>query len=139
MPPEPKPRITLSDLDNAPGVIDDGTFGSGHEVEFTRRFRDLASENEQLKQNLDKERREKTADQILNGLIEPISKNVFIFMCVYCGFVGVTILMNSFGCFKVSIDREVIKILVGSTAATVLGLVGMVLTGVFLGARRRIK
>lgn len=37
---------------------------------------------------------------------------------------------------KVELDPEVLKFLVGSTAATVLGLVGMVLTGIFVGARR---
>ena len=73
MPPKSKIRITLSDLDNAPGVIDEGSFGSGHEAELARRFRELASENEQLKQDLDSERREKSADHILNGLIEPTS------------------------------------------------------------------
>lgn len=31
---------------------------------------------------------------------------------------------------------DVLKFLVGSTATTVIGLVGMVLTGIFVGARR---
>jgi hypothetical protein len=106
---------------------------------LSRRFIEISEENAQLKSDLDKAQREGAADDILNRLIEPTSRNVFRVMCVYCAFVALIITMNSFGCFKSPIQPDVLKILVGSTAATVIGLVGMVLTGVFIGARQRRK
>jgi hypothetical protein len=57
-------------------------------------------------------------------------------MFCYSAAVGVILLMNSFGCFVNVLDAEVLKFLVGSTAVTVIGLVGMVLTGIFIGARK---
>ena len=66
----------------------------------------------------------------------PYANKVFVFMCAYSGFVGLFLLMNAFGLFKIPADGSVMEFLVGSTAATVIGLVGMVVTGLFLGARR---
>lgn len=57
-------------------------------------------------------------------------------MCSYCGVVALALFMSGFNCFPRPISDEVMKVLVGSTAVTVIGLVGMVLTGVFAGARK---
>ena len=60
-------------------------------------------------------------------------------MCVYSGFVGSVLLLDSFNISGFEMDPTVQAYLVGSTAVTVIGLVGMVgmvLTGVFVGARK---
>ena len=67
-------------------------------------------------------------------------------MCFYSFTVAVILILNG---FKVQIanyhgvatapfqlTEAVLNFLVGSTAVTVIGLVGMVLTGVFVGARK---
>ncbi len=68
--------------------------------------------------------------------MKPSATKAFSYMFFYSGAVGVILLMNGFGCFKTPLEPEVLKFLVGSTAATVIGLVGMVLTGIFVGARK---
>ena len=73
---------------------------------------------------------------ILDGLIEPYAGRAFNFMCVYSGFVGSVLLLDSFNISGFEMDPTVQAYLVGSTAVTVIGLVGMVLTGVFVGARK---
>lgn len=74
--------------------------------------------------------------KILNELMTPYAKKVFWFMCAYCSFVGLFLLMNAFGLFKIPAEATVLEFLVGSTAVTVIGLVGMVVTGIFIGARK---
>jgi hypothetical protein len=56
-------------------------------------------------------------------------------MCAYCGVVGALIALNGFLDIRFSLPESVMQFLVGSTATTVIGLVGMVLTGIFVGAR----
>ena len=58
-------------------------------------------------------------------------------MCVYCGFAGIVLLLSGFQLLGFSIPEGVQQLLIGTTATTVIGLVGMVLTGVFVGARKR--
>ena len=76
--------------------------------------------------------------KILNKLMDSYANNVFWFMCAYCSFVGLFLLMNAFGCFKIPAEASVLEFLVGSTAVTVIGLVGMVITGIFLGVRKKL-
>lgn len=96
----------------------------------------ISEENSQLKQDLDAATKKIRTTEILDELLEPSARKAFNYMFVYSGSVGLILLMNGFGCFVNKLDAEVLKFLVGSTAVTVIGLVGMVLTGVFIGARK---
>ncbi len=58
-------------------------------------------------------------------------------MCVYCGGVWLMLMLRGFEDLGFRLPDSVLQLLVGSTAVTVIGLVGMVLTGVFVGARSR--
>lgn len=78
----------------------------------------------------------KTKEQ-LDNLIEPCAKKSFIYIYCYSGGVFFIILLNGFGCFSNLIQGETLNVLVGSTAATVIGLVALVITGVFKGARQQ--
>ena len=100
------------------------------------RFRELSQRYDTLKAEYDRLKASNNTISILNDLMKPSANKAFWYMFAYLGFVGLVLIMNGFGCFKVGLDTEVLKFLVGSTAATVLGLVGMVLTGIFVGARR---
>lgn len=132
-------KITLDDLDRAPEELPDTVastdpaFYEKLRADFSR----VSEEKANIQLELDKIKRANSAAEILDGLIEPFANKTFNFMCFYCAFVGLLVLMNSFGCFKNHINDGVVQILVGSTAVTVIGLVGMVLTGVFVGARNK--
>lgn len=93
---------------------------------------DLEKDNEiaELKQKL------KTKEQ-LDNLIEPCAKKSFSYMHCYSGGVYSIILLNGFGFFCNVLESETINVLVGSTAVTVIGLVALVISGVFKGARQQ--
>ena len=100
------------------------------------RLSDFGLENFHLKQTVAELEQKLRAKDILDGLIEPYAGRAFNFMCVYSGFVGSVLLLDSFNISGFEMDPTVQAYLVGSTAVTVIGLVGMVLTGVFVGARK---
>ena len=130
-------KITLDDMDNAPSE----TPQTETDVVVTRddltdALARIADENSQLKQDLETAQKKIRTTEILDDLLEPSAKKAFGYMFVYSGSVGLIILMNGFGCFANDLDTDVLKFLVGSTAVTVIGLVGMVLTGIFVGARK---
>ena len=104
--------------------------------ELNTKFTEVSNENFTLKTELDTlKSRVKTSD-ILDGLIEPFAHRTFVFMCAYCGFVGLVLLFDGWEVLGFDLPEAVSTLLVGSTAATVIGLVGMVLTGIFVGARK---
>jgi hypothetical protein len=71
----------------------------------------------------------------LDELIKPYAAKSFWFMCIYCAFAALVLTFNAFKWWNFQLAEGVLQTLVGSTAVSVIGLVGMVLTGVFIGAR----
>ncbi len=137
--PQPQaeqPKISVEDMDNALDRLSPEPSTNEQTLTFYDRLREVGLENFQLKLTVPElEQKLKTKD-ILDGLIEPYAKKAFIFMCMYCGFVGSVLLLDSFKICGFDMDPTVQAYLVGSTAVTVIGLVGMVLTGIFVGARK---
>lgn len=129
--------ITLQDIDQAP---DTTTISSSDVVVDPGDLRDAFSrvtdQLEQAKQDLEIAQRKARTAEILDSLIEPYAKKAYLFMCGYSGVVALALFMNAFGFFINPISADVMQVLVGSTAVTVIGLVGMVLTGIFVGARK---
>lgn len=124
-------------MDNAPSeTVQTGTDVVVTRDDLTAALARVSDENSQLKQDLDKAEKKIRTSEILDNMLEPSARKAFNYMFAYSGAVGVILLMNGFGCFVNVLDTEVLKFLVGSTAVTVIGLVGMVLTGIFIGARK---
>lgn len=100
---------------------------------------DLADDNTQLQNELMELKSKLATKQELDALIKPYAGKAYWFMCAYCGTVALILVMAGFkdisGTTFILAD-SVLEFLVGSTATTVIGLVGMVLTGIFVGARR---
>jgi hypothetical protein len=138
LPDEQAPaEITAADITSAPSSIGPNANDFGVTLDaYVSAFSRVTEENSQLKQDLEEALRKAKTAEILDGLIEPYARRAFQFMCGYSGFVGAFLLMHSFGCFPQPVQGSVLEFLVGSTAVTVIGLVGMVLTGIFIGARK---
>jgi hypothetical protein len=134
--PEAVPAITVDDIDRAP---ENALVTGGDTIVSTEALRDAfvrtSEENAALKEELDRTKKRVRTIEILDELIEPMAKAAFIFMCVYCGVVGALVTFHGFKLEGFALPESVLKFLVGSTATTVIGLVGMVLTGIFVGAR----
>ncbi|MEO5805067.1 hypothetical protein [Devosia sp.] len=133
--PKPPIKITVEDIDTAPLSTD------GDEVQdaayWREQHRRVAEEKAQLQASHDKLERRVRTTEILDDLIEPYAFRTFLFMCAYCGFVALAILAHGWHWGGFILPNSVLDFLVGSTAVTVIGLVGMVLTGIFVGARQK--
>jgi hypothetical protein len=137
--PQPQaeqPKISVEDMDNALDHLVPEESTSEQTRTVFDRLSDVGLENFQLKQTVAELGQKLRTKDILDGLIEPYAGRAFNFMCVYSGFVGSVLLLDSFNISGFEMDPTVQAYLVGSTAVTVIGLVGMVLTGVFVGARK---
>lgn len=137
--PQPQaeqPKISVEDMDNALDHLVPEESKSEQTRTVFDRLSDVGLENFKLKQTVAELEQKLRTKDILDGLIEPYAGRAFNFMCVYSGFVGSVLLLDSFNISGFEMDPTVQAYLVGSTAVTVIGLVGMVLTGVFVGARK---
>lgn len=135
--PNTPEKITLEDLDKSASVVKPTSSDVQVRLaDMTAAFSRVTEENADLKQEIDELRKNVRTTEILDELMKPSATKAFNYMFAYSGVVGVILLMNGFGCFTNKLEPEVLKFLVGSTAATVIGLVGMVLTGIFVGARK---
>lgn len=75
---------------------------------------------------------QQTVEQVKAGLLAPYSKRVFWFVVGYCAVVGIMLLLAGWGVatsFKLS--DAILGIIAGSTAVSVIGLIGMVISGLF--------
>ncbi len=151
-------KVTLSDLDNAPATLPHSAEEDPQDAkirELTDRLGKISGERDELREANNLLRKKvgtleanNATIQVLNTLITPSATKAFRFMYAYCAFVGAILLLDGFD-IKIPItdkvqtliatfdlDESVLQFLVGSTAVTVIGLVGMVLTGIFVGARK---
>ncbi len=135
---EPEPNVSLTDLDNAPTNLPSPAAGSSPATyeALWEKFSRVSEEKVRLEARVASLESAKATHEVLDNLIIPYANKTFYFMCSYCGFVA---LMLTAGLFGYSLPPSVLQVLVGTTAVTVIGLVGMVLTGIFVGARRNPK
>ena len=135
MPPQP----TLSDLDNAPTTLPNTSSAetpADDVATLTQRLQEVSEDFTRLQQEYDAYRKENKGIDHLNDMIKPYASKIYNFMVCYCLVVAYILIENAAGRFPKTIDSTVMSFLVGSTATTVLGLVGMVVTGIFSGVRK---
>lgn len=134
--PESLP-ITVDDIDSAPAKLPVGKIDYEDSYRtLMGRFTPLSEENFKLLEENAVLKRTNATHEILNKLIEPLANRAFTFMCCYSGGVLGLLLLSGSHFKDFLLPDQVQSFLVGSTAVTVIGLVGMVLTGVFVGARK---
>lgn len=132
-----KPPATLDDIANAPdGAALTASDTDVTEDDYRRALARMGAEKDELQAELEKTQKRVRTIQILDDLIEPMANKAFVFMCAYAGIVALLLTLHGFTEVAFELPDTVLEFLVGSTAVTVIGLVGMVLTGIFVGARR---
>ena len=130
--PEPLPP-SLDDIDSAPPVIPPSAGDLDVSAEdYADKLAEVSADKERLKEQVEAE-----THRILNDLIKPCAERAFTFMWFYCGGVFTLLVLHGFGFLDFALPDSTLDFLVGTTGLTVLGLVGMVLTGVFVGARKK--
>lgn len=128
--------VTVDDIETAP---DNPPFVAGAQGEvddYKAAFVRVSGEKEALLEKLERTEKRVRTIEILDELIEPMATRAFWFMCAYCGSVAILVALHGSKFRGFSLPESVLQFLVGSTATTVIGLVGMVLTGIFVGARK---
>jgi hypothetical protein len=132
-------KVTVDDIANAPSSLPsfptDDLRDKYHKA--MERITSLSEEKEVLKDENIALKRANNTHQLLDELIQPYAEKSFRYMWIYSSLVGAMISLHGFGFSGFELPESVLSYLVGSTAVTVIGLVGMVLTGVFVGARKR--
>lgn len=129
---------SLQDLDRAPSSLPEPR-NADHQLDLEKlrkRFSEVTAEKDRLQQDFDDLRRRATTIAELDKLIGPSAKNAFRYMSCYSAGSFTLLCLDGSNWRGFNLDESVLDLLVGSTAVTVLGLVGMVLTGIFVGARR---
>lgn len=135
------PALNVHDIDTAASRAPHEAEGArfGIDEDWPAAFRKVTFERDQIAEELAEARKKLRTAEILDELIEPYASKAYRFMCVYCALVWLMLIMHGFQTELLapfSLPDSVLNFLVGSTAVTVIGLVGMVLTGIFVGARK---
>lgn len=131
-------NVEPEDIDNSPTELPADRLSNG--VDYREKFNEVSNELIEQKEKINDYRRRirelesvEHTNRILDQLIRPMAKSIFWFMCSYCCAVGLLLLVS---CFVHTLPDKVLSALVGSTAITVVGLVGTIVAGIFSGARR---
>ena len=125
-------NVTLDDLDRAPESIPPSSGDVPVTIDqYADKLAKVAEEKDNLQAKVEAETK-----RTLNELIKPSADKAFQFMWTYCGSVFAILILHGFNYQGFHLPDSALNFLVGSTAVTVIGLVGMVLTGIFLGARK---
>lgn len=105
--------------------------GSG-EAELMAMLVRTSTELEAANFELVRLRTKKTVDDVRAQMLEGYSNRVFWFVVIYCLAVGALLLLSGFKRYSgFELADTILGITAGSTAVSVIGLIGMVITGLF--------
>ena len=136
MPPNTKPpRRDPSIIRNAPTEPDPVDLSAVQSQRYLEMVGELSAENERLRADIENLKGQQTYDDVRTRMMEPYAGKVFRFLIGYCAFVGVIILLSGFKIGGFDISDTVLGIIAGSTAASAIGLVGFVVSGLFGAAK----
>jgi hypothetical protein len=133
------PHISVEDIDKAPPnlPVPRPTIPPQQIEELQDSFNRVTTEKSNLEDENLRLRRALSSKERIDSLIAPYANRAFWFMCVYCAVVAGLLIASGIKSSGFQLEDGVLKVLTGSTGVTVIGLVGMVLTGIFVGARKQ--
>jgi hypothetical protein len=136
VPPRSKPAVRgPSIISGAPTRPDAQDFSVDQSRQYLEMVGQLSAENEQLRADNDRLRGQQTYEDVRARMMEPYAGKVFNFLIGYCLFVACVILLSGFRVFGFFMSDAVLGIVAGSTAASAIGLVGFVVSGLFGAAK----
>lgn len=117
-------------IDTAPLVPD--TPEASDEEFYYEMASSLAAELESARAELSALKATKTIDDVRADMLEGYSNRVFWFVAVYCTVVGIALGLAGWRHLtSFEISNTILSIIAGSTAVSVIGLIGMVISGLF--------
>lgn len=92
---------------------------------------ELADELAKRSADLDAERARSDVEKVKAKILEPYVNKVFNFVAVYCATVAIFVFMSALGQPGFKLPESILAIIAGSTAVSVIGLIGLVISGLF--------
>jgi len=133
LPSAPKPPVDPSIIRNAPIGPD---LNQDDKVDVLEQAYTeigyLADELAQTRAELESLQERRTVEQVRARMIEPYANKVFRFVAIYCLAVGGFLIADGIG-GGFDLPESTMGIISGSTAVAVIGLIGMVISGLFGG------
>lgn len=127
--------IDPSAIDGAPITIDQNNDGIiNADEKMAEQIGVLTDELANARAEVDRLQSESNIDRVKARMLEPYVNKVFEFVAFYCGFVAIVLFLCGMGAgFK--LPETILAIISGSTAVSVIGLIGLVITGLFGGKK----
>jgi len=121
-------------IDSAPPETGVGSERASDDVYF-HMVTSLASELDAANAELSRLKAKRTIEEVRAGMLEEYSNKVFWFVVFYCLVVGIMLVLAGWNDRTgFSLSDTILGIIAGSTAVSVIGLIGMVISGLFGGA-----
>lgn len=138
-PPEPPghtPPLDPGIIGQAPVNPDPQDFNAEQSGFYVELVGELSDENQRLKATIERLEGQKTVETIRAEMVKPYANRIFWFVAAYCVGVGIMIWMTGFRFQTFYLSDVVLGVIAGSTAVSVIGLIGIVLTGLFGAAKK---
>jgi len=129
----PKPAVDPAIIERAP--VDAGSQMAaravGDDNSYLLLVGDLAARVDAAESENIRLKAKKTVDDVKAAMMEPYANGVFWFVIWYCIVVGAIVVLDGFGFLRFHLSDAVLGIIAGSTAVSVIGLIGIVVSGLF--------
>jgi hypothetical protein len=119
-------QIDFSVIENSP--VEE----SGGSEELRAANREIGRLSDDLaKTTAEKDSLEQSIDAVIARMLKEYVDKVFTFVAFYCAVVGIFLFMAALPGDGFSLPESILAIIAGSTAVSVIGLIGLVITGLF--------
>lgn len=132
----PNPPLDPKVISNAPIEVELGDDDASNALEAAyEEIGYLTDELAQTRAELARVEEQRTIEQVKAELIKPYANKVFWFVVAYCTTVGLFLYADGRMDNGFDLAESTIGIIAGSTAVSVIGLIGMVISGLFGGSK----
>ncbi len=132
-----RPKPDASVIERAPLESGSQTIPAAaeNELSYLTMLGDMASRLESAEAENQRLKGEVSIEKVKAEMMKPYAGKVFWFVAFYCVGVGGLLLLQGFKTNGFTLPATVLDIIAGSTATSVLGLIGIIVSGLF-GARK---
>lgn len=131
--PEDQKYDIIDKAPTEPVDIDTTTDEDDVERELIGTLQDQLAETQA---ELESERASRLIERTKAELMKPLLVRVYNLVAAYCAFILILAALQGFSIFGFELEEMILAILSGSTAVSVIGLIGMLISGVFSGSKQ---
>jgi hypothetical protein len=127
-----KPRLDPSIIDQAP-LVDNATLPQDPDYidQLETLLFTLQAELDESQAEVERLSASKTVTQVRASMMEPFANKVFWFLCAYCAVAAVILILSGIAHNGFLLSDTILAILIGSTLVSAIGLVRVVVNGLF--------